>query len=122
MSGIGNAGPGNVGGGNAEAWFNFDAQSETLHAGDPVDHRDAALENLKAARVMTVETVQDIGKSFAGKSVSADNERGVGNPLNYMTNLGAALFMGGLVAPAMVVKDLADAAIHGIVAGFRSIF
>ena len=111
---------GNAGGGNVEAWFRYDAESEPL--GDTLNHGDAARDNLKAAGTMARETVQELGKAFAGRSVSADSGRSVGTPVNYVANLGMALLMGTLVAPSMIVKDLADAAIHGIVAGFRNIF
>ncbi len=106
--------------GNAEAWQRYDRQVRANEDG-AVDHGRAAIANLREAGEIAKAGVSGLAQAIAGRNIIADGNRPVHGVGHYLANLGIAGFLTGALMPIQIVKDISDAALHGVLAGFDAI-
>jgi hypothetical protein len=112
---------------SVKKWHDFDSQTVTKQKGDveTVDHGASALANLKQVGKDIVEAFDptnhlrkhtDLGSNDAVAFVAGVGVDILLLPWRLAAEVGDVLF-----APVRIVKDLGDAAVHGVAAGIAKL-
>lgn len=104
---------------NPSAWSKYDRDAAVSDG--VVDHGQSAVDNLKSLGSIPKDAAHLLGSALKGTNILSRFESEVRGPGHYAANLGLAL-VATAVVPLRVAKDLVDAAVHGVMAGFKKIF